>query len=73
MSALAADLTAEGWRTRIDGQRRGVLKKRTVWSAHATKSVTARGDAFDAMVKRLDARAAKNSAEFDGWGAEVPG
>ena len=70
-SALAGHLTAEGWRARTDSQRRGVLKKRTVWSVQGTRSVAAGDDAFDAMVTQLDALAEAHGADFDGWGAEV--
>lgn len=61
-SALAAALTADGWRAYTDAQKRGVLKKRTVWSVQGTKSVAVRDDVFDAMVKWLDALAEMHSA-----------
>lgn len=72
-AAPVADLTGDGWRARSHSEKRGLLRKRTVRSVQGSRSVTADGDALDAMVERLDALANKHSAEFDGWGAEVPG
>lgn len=71
-SALVAALTADGWRAQADAERRGLVRKRTVWSVQATRPVPADGDALDAMVTRLSALADEHAAEFDGWGAEVP-
>jgi hypothetical protein len=70
---LRADLAADGWATRVTTAKSGLLRRRTVWSVAASRALSGVDLAvLDDMVDRLDALADKHSAEFDGWGTEIP-
>lgn len=73
-TALADDLSAQGWTARPTSTTRGLFRKRVEWSVAGSRTVDAVELAgLDAMVDALEAIAAAHGSEFDGWGAEVGG
>jgi hypothetical protein len=70
---LQSDLAAGGWTAAVTASKSGLLRRRTVWSVAASRTLSGVDlDVLDDMVERLDALAQEHGAEFDGWGAEVP-
>lgn len=73
-TALVAELAQGGWSVQVTSYTRGVFKKRTEWGAMAARKEPVDSvSQLDTMVAQLEEVAAKHGADFDGWGAEVPG
>jgi len=71
---LAADLESLGWTVAVSSPRQGLLKRRSLWALQASRVFRdIHLQTLDEMVTSLQVEAARHGAEFDGWGAEVPG